>query len=527
MAFDPSIILGYKGVEIPNQLAQYAQMAQVENAQQQNALAQFQLGAARRAEQGQTALGQAYGEFYGGGAGGAGMGGVPGAAPGEISYDAMSNSIVNKLSKTAPHLIPGELAKIAEMKQKALLTKETQGKIDAQAAAQIDKSLSVFRQAVPAINDADSAVRYIKAQYADPVLGKVAVRFKPLEQTIEETIQRFSTPEGIRQWKIENAGITGDKLIDMMRQTTQTTDLGGQVRERKMDYFGNPVGEPTFTQKTPTVGDVTGQQRLAFDKAKFAWEKANPNKTIHEDANGLLAIDNRTGVATPVVYGSTGIQPAPIAAPGASMMRQPPPAASTNQRIPAIPGMTSVLDQVAVPNSAMPLPAEGGMRVPGAPVGGKERNLPEHFVKTDMQLANLAGSVNAFKTEVAKNKNTGAKWLPTGEDTANMEAKYISLLMGVKDLYTLGALTGPDLSLIEAQITNPSSWSGKFTTRAGFNAQIKVIEDMVQRGATNLENTYGRVPKGTKKALESLPIGSGISGATPNNPLGLTIPGGR
>ena len=369
MPLDPSIALGVRPIEIPNQLAQYAQMAQVENAQQQNALAQFQLGAARRAEQGQTALGQAYGEFYGGGAG---MGGVPGAAPGEISYDAMSNSIVNKLSKTAPHLIPGELAKIAEMKQKALLTKETQGKIDAQAAAQIDKSLSVFRQAVPAINDADSAVRYIKAQYADPVLGKVAVRFKPLEQTIEETIQRFSTPEGIRQWKIENAGITGDKLIDMMRQTTQTTDLGGQVRERKMDYFGNPVGEPTFTQKTPTVGDVTGQQRLAFDKAKFAWEKANPNKTIHEDANGLLAIDNRTGVATPVVYGSTGIQPAPIAAPGASMMRQPPPAASTNQRIPAIPGMTSVLDQTGAP-----LVAQDSERMPGMPVAGKGQNLTE------------------------------------------------------------------------------------------------------------------------------------------------------
>ena len=43
MAFDPSIILGYRGVEIPNQLAQYAQMAQVENAQRQGEVAQMQL----------------------------------------------------------------------------------------------------------------------------------------------------------------------------------------------------------------------------------------------------------------------------------------------------------------------------------------------------------------------------------------------------------------------------------------------------------------------------------------------------
>lgn len=357
MPLDPSIALGVRPIEIPNQLAQYAQMAQVENAQQQNALAQFQLGAARRAEQGQTALGQAYGEFYGGGAGGAGMGGVPGAAPGEISYDAMSNSIVNKLSKTAPHLIPGELAKIAEMKQKALLTKETQGKIDAQAAAQIDKSLSVFRQAVPAINDADSAVRYIKAQYADPVLGKVAVRFKPLEQTIEETIQRFSTPEGIRQWKIENAGITGDKLIDMMRQTTQTTDLGGQVRERRMDYFGNPVGEPTFTQKTPTVGDVTGQQRLAFDKAKFAWEKANPGFELKEAEDGsIVGVNKRTLQAFPVTVGGAAPAAAP-AMPGGGVpgARLPAPGAG-----PAAPGMAP--------------PAAGA---PGVPLMGKGTALTE------------------------------------------------------------------------------------------------------------------------------------------------------
>ena len=354
MPLDPSIALGVRPLEIPNQLAQYGQLAQIQNAQQQNALAQFQLGAARRAEQGQTALGQAYGEFYGGGAG---LGGAPGAAPGELSYDAMSNAIVNKLSKTAPYLIPAELAKIAEMKQKSLLTKETQGKIDAQAAAQIDKSLSVFRQAVPAINDADSAVRYIKAQYADPVLGKVANRFKPLEQTIEETIQRFSTPEGIRQWKIENAGITGDKLIDMMRQTTQTTDLGGQVRERKMDYFGNPVGEPTFTQKTPTVGDVTGQQRLAFDKAKFAWEKANPGFELKEAEDGsIVGVNKRTLQAFPVTVGGAAPAAAP-AMPGGGVPGARLPAPGTG---PAAPGMAP--------------PAAGA---PGVPLMGKGTALTE------------------------------------------------------------------------------------------------------------------------------------------------------
>jgi hypothetical protein len=45
-------------------------------------------------------------------------------------------------------------------------------------------------------------------------------------------------------------------------------------------------------------------ERLAFDQAKFDWEKANPGKTIKEvTQNGVtkyFAIDNRTGESTPV-----------------------------------------------------------------------------------------------------------------------------------------------------------------------------------------------------------------------------------
>jgi len=51
-------------------------------------------------------------------------------------------------------------------------------------------------------------------------------------------------------------------------------------------------------------------QRLTFDQNKFAWEKANPGKTIKEvpQADGttqFFAIDNRTGSATPVMMAGT------------------------------------------------------------------------------------------------------------------------------------------------------------------------------------------------------------------------------
>ena len=350
------------------------------------------------------------------------------------------------------------------------------------------------------------------------------------------------TPDQYKQYRVQKVmGMLDakDQLAAMLPKNVRQ-EAGGKILTIQdnpmLPGYGLPVTGMDIA-KTPTFADITaarqattsaGQLNLA--REKFAFEQANPGMTIQEDASGLLAVNNRTGVAIPVVYGQAGFQPAPAAAPaaGPSIMRQQG-AGMPGQRTPAIPGMTSVLDQTAAPAAPMPMPAEGGARIAGQPVGSK-KEAPAKFTETDMQLANLAGSVNAFRAEVARNKNTSAKWLPTGEDTARMQAKYISLLMGVKDLYQLGALTGPDLPLIETQITNPASWAGKFTTKQGFEAQIKTIEDMVERGATNLENTYGRVPKGTRKALQTTPLGSAesaIPNATPTNPLGLTIPGVR
>lgn len=56
MPLDPSIALGVRPIEIPNQLAQYAQMAQIQNAQQQNALASMQVDAAKRGAEEEIAV---------------------------------------------------------------------------------------------------------------------------------------------------------------------------------------------------------------------------------------------------------------------------------------------------------------------------------------------------------------------------------------------------------------------------------------------------------------------------------------
>lgn len=499
---DPNIAMGYRGIELPNQLAQYGQLAAIQNAQNQNALAQFQLSSAQRADLAQTDLADAYKQSIN-------------PETGAIDKTLLLSNVARS---RAAHLLPDIQSKLLEAETKQATLKKTGVETEEK---QFKLAKDKLTHGWQSLGDAPTPQAAIEKLNEGVKKG-----FFDFATASKETQQlQNMSPQDYQQYRIQKImGLLDakDQLTNMLPKIARQ-DTGGVITSIQdnpaLPNYGKPIAGMNIA-KTATIAD-----NLAA--AKFAFEKANPTMSIQEDPSGLLAVNTRTGVATPVVYGPMGIQPAgaqPAAAPAASMMRQPP-AALPSQRAPAIPGMASVLDQTSAPAApaAMPLPAEGGVRVAGAPVAGKERNLPEHFVKTDMQLANLAGSVNSFKNEVAKNKNTSAKWLPTGQDTANMQSKYISLLMGVKDLYALGALTGPDLSLIEAQITNPASWSGKFTTKAGFESQIKVIEDMVDRGAKNLENTYGKVPKATKAALQSSPAsaGGGIPNASANNPLGL------
>jgi hypothetical protein len=491
MAIDPNIALGVRSVEFQNPLAQYGQIAAIQNAQNQNALAQFQLGSARRQEESQNALSDAYQRSFN-------------PETGQLDPKML---ISNVARSKAAYLLPDIQSKLLESETKQATLAETQQKTKAgEFKLQQDK----LNYGLKSLGDSPTPQDAIKKLNEGVTKGY----FDFSTATAEAQKLQSMTPEQYKEYRIEKVlGLVDAKdKLGFMLPKTRDRDIGGQIQtiqdNPRLPGYGMPIAGGAVS-KTSTISDITGQGQLNLAREKFAFEQANPGMTIQEDASGLLAVNNRTGVAIPVVYGQAGFQPAPAAAPaaaGPSIMRQQG-AGMPGQRMPAIPGMSSVLDQTAAP-AAMPRPSVEGIRMAGQPVGSK-REAPAKFNDTDLQLAGLAGSLKEFKDEVGKNLFTGAKFVPSGADTAAMTAKYTALLMGVKDLYTLGALTGPDMSIIESQITNPASWSGKFTTKKGFDEQIKVIEDMLKRTTTNVESTYSRTPKAARKAIEAMSSGSG------------------
>jgi hypothetical protein len=153
-------------------------------------------------------------------------------------------------------------------------------------------------------------------------------------------------------------------------------------------------------------------------------------------------------------------------------------------------------------------------------------NDPAAFSAKEQKLKDFEGYLKDYKDELAKNltvfptkipliESQGIEIpLPVGSDTARMQSKYNALLMGVKDAYQLGALTGPDMGIVQAQITNPASFSGMMHSKDAFNEQVKVLDDMLKRAKINLETSYGR------KINYALPSGSAAQNEN-TDPMGL------
>jgi len=193
--------------------------------------------------------------------------------------------------------------------------------------------------------------------------------------------------------------------------------------------------------------------------------------------------------------------------------------------------------QQAMPTQAMPqqsMPSQSNLspksqemlRLEQAKRASDQATAPPsaEFMKRAASLKDFEGYLTEYKNELDKDLMVFPKEipilpsqgiaisLPVGSDTARMNAKYTALLMGVKSAYELGALTGPDMGIVEAQVTNPASISGALTSRDGMKEQVKVLEGILKRGRENLESSYG------KKIDFGAPQGGANSA---NDPLGL------
>ena len=348
MALDPNIALGVRPLELANPLVQYGQLAQIQNAQNQNQLAQFQLGAARRQEESQNALSDVYQRSIN-------------PETGEIDKKLLLSNVAKS---RAAHLLPDIQAKLLEteskqanIKKTGIETEEKQFKLTKDKLTHGWQSLGDAPTPQAAIEKLNEGV---KKGFFD-----FATASKETQQ-----LQNMS-PQEYQQYRIQKImGLLDakDQLTTMLPKTRER-DVGGAIQiiqdNPALPGYSLPVAGMAAIPKTQTFADRNAAARLAFDQNKFAWEQANPGYELKEAEDGsIVGVNKRTLQAFPVSIGGAApavAQPAPMAGagmPGARMPAAP---------VQAIPGMTSVLDQ-QVPATAP---------VAGTPLRGKGTALTE------------------------------------------------------------------------------------------------------------------------------------------------------
>ena len=202
MALNPNISLAVKPLELQDPLVQYGKVMAIQGAQSQNQLAQYQLGAAQRAEAKDIARTNALAQA-----------------------GTDDTAIANALLKS------GDLKGYSDF----LKTRRETMKADTEL---VDTKLKQSRAFLENINpnDPNAPQQYLawhQANHADPVLGPV---LKARGITAEQSLGRINDaiskgPQAFAQLLAESK-LGTDRFMELNKPQLSTTDLGGQVVSR-------------------------------------------------------------------------------------------------------------------------------------------------------------------------------------------------------------------------------------------------------------------------------------------------------
>lgn len=292
MPIDPRISLGVQPLQVADPMARYSQLAGIQNAQNQNALAQYQLSAAQRADEQQNKL-------Y--------------AAAQQPGFKLNFESAIQ-------YGAPGIAAFKAQEEAAAagLTRKKTQGEINKQEVELVDSKLKQSRSLLDTINPADpnAPAMYLKwheANHADPVIGPMlAARGVTADQSRAQIDMAIAQGPQAFADLINKSKLGTEKFMELNKPTTTVIDQSGQKQMFQTPGLGGApksvgtfadvplpanvfeqkkqiakAGAPLITQTTEKkFGEVFAGKMAETDIAKMAIAEKAPQ--LAESANRII-----------------------------------------------------------------------------------------------------------------------------------------------------------------------------------------------------------------------------------------------
>lgn len=267
MAINPSIALGVRGIELQNPLTQYGQIAQIQGAQNQNQLAQFQLANAQREQESVNALNEAY----------------------KSAYNPQTGGIdLNVLRKTLSvggfgSKLPGLEKTLGELQKQKLEAQKLEGEVKAQPtklaadeANLVETKLKQSRQFLENVTTPEQYIAWHEANHKDPILGPMlAARGITAEQSRGRIMEAIQTPGGFQRL-LNESKLGTEKFMELNKPQLSTKDIGGAVIDRTFEPLTGKVTTLGTTKKTATPGDLLtnarAKENIAISQEKLKRE---------------------------------------------------------------------------------------------------------------------------------------------------------------------------------------------------------------------------------------------------------------
>lgn len=262
MPLNPNIALAARPVEIADPMAMYGKIAAIQQAQNQNALAQFQLGAAQREEAATNALSQAY----------------------QAAYDPTSGNIDrNKLRQSLATggfgaKIPTVEKALGEIETQALNKQKLEGEL-------FNTSMGQIRNMWGNVRTVEDALAVHDATHRDPIINRRLTALGVTEPMgRQQILQAAQDPNTFAEF-VQRAQLGAEKFMEMNKPVTQQINRGGQTQLVQMPGLGGaPTTVGTFTD-VPLPAEVEAQKaRLANAGAARQVMQVNTQLPASEEA---------------------------------------------------------------------------------------------------------------------------------------------------------------------------------------------------------------------------------------------------
>ena len=247
MALDPNIALGVRQIELPNQLAQYAQLSQIQSAQNQNRMAEMQLQEYERARGEEEGL-----RNY--------------LAKGDLSTPEARKGLF-QFGKTGREYVKS----LTEQDTAALTAKNVQSQINERDFGLQKKKLDFAWSSVGSASTPQDAIQRINEGVKNGVFD-----MKGASADIQQ-LQNM-TPEQYQQYRVQKVmGILDakDKLGFMLPKVARQ-DIGGSIVNIQdnpaLPGYGLPIAGAAI-KKTATAGelltDVRAKETIAISRERL------------------------------------------------------------------------------------------------------------------------------------------------------------------------------------------------------------------------------------------------------------------